>query len=185
MRPDAPADPLQAARAILARLRGSAQDRVVSVESVESPRVDRLSTLSTLTTHAVATPDDGTDAEQEPRAVVNRGVLITVAMRHGYPRLPLKPGVAVADGYAAWRTFARDADAEWLGLAAEAARTAWGDDPMIRDLMYFEAMGLPTADDSENARDGCSSGSRPCPEMNGPIHGACRDNERGQRPEDC
>jgi len=76
--------------------------------------------------------------ESRPRSVVNRGVLMTVDMCHGYPPLPLKPGVSIDAGYTAWRTFSRDAAENWLALAVDAARAAWPDDPMIRNLIYVE-----------------------------------------------
>jgi len=63
---------------------------------------------------------------------------MTVGHYHGYPPLRLKPGVSIAEGYRAWRTFTRDADAAWLALAAESARAAWSDDPMIRHLIWVE-----------------------------------------------
>jgi len=63
---------------------------------------------------------------------------MTVGHYHGYPLLRLRPGASIAEGYRAWRTFTRDADDAMLGLAADAARTIWSDDPMTRDLIYVE-----------------------------------------------
>ena len=61
-------------------------------------------------------------------------MLMTVGMCHGYLPLPLKPGVSIAEGYIAWRTFTRTADDGTLALAAESAREIWSDDPMTHDL---------------------------------------------------
>jgi hypothetical protein len=77
--------------------------------------------------------------------VINPGMLMTIGHYHGYPKLPLKAGVAIAEGYAAWRTFTRDSREAWLVLAADAVRTAWPDDPMIHDRVYVETE--PPADD--------------------------------------
>jgi hypothetical protein len=136
---DTPGDPLEAARAVLARLRQStAQDRVVSVVSVESPAEEELTTLSTLTTRSVDTQKAGTPTELGGQPTVNRGMLMTVGHYHGCPLLRLKPGVSIAEGYRAWRTFTRDAAETWLALAVDAVRAAWNDDPMSRDLIYVE-----------------------------------------------
>jgi hypothetical protein len=72
-------------------------------------------------------------------------MLMTVGHYHGYPTLPLKPGVSIAEGYAVWRTFIRDSREQWLDLAADAMRATWPDDPMIHDLVYVEPE--PPADD--------------------------------------
>lgn len=109
---------------------------------------------------------------------------MTVAMRHGCPRLPLKPGVTVAEGYTAWRTFTRDADDNWLELAAEAARVAWGDDPVIYDLRYVEPVRAQNCKDDADATAGCCPDPGPCLGNEDPIHDACRGHERGQCPED-
>ena len=74
--------------------------------------------------------------EPPPPSLVNRGMLTTFGHYHGYPPLPLKPGVSVAEGAVAWRTFTRFSDDAMLTLAADAARTIWSDDPMVRDLYY-------------------------------------------------
>ena len=99
--------------------------------------------------------------ESRPRALVNRGMLMTVGHYHGYPLLPLKPGVSVAEGYTAWRTFTRFSDDAMLALAVEAARATWSDDPMTRDLFYVEP--------DENADDA------PCRNDNG----VCQDRRGG------
>jgi hypothetical protein len=72
-------------------------------------------------------------------------MLMTLGHYHGYSPLPLRSGVSIAAGYAAWRTFTRDSREVWLELAADAARLAWPDDPMIHDLVYVEP--VPPAND--------------------------------------
>jgi hypothetical protein len=79
--------------------------------------------------------EDRGDATTGAGTGVNPGVLMTLAMAHGYKRLELKPGIAVAYGERPWRTFTRCSDQQWLTLAAVAARPAWGDDPMVHDLV--------------------------------------------------
>ena len=119
-------------------------------------------------------------ASLSARLVVNRGVLMTVGMCHGYPLLPLKPGVSIAEGDAAWRTFTRCSDDAMLTLAVEAARASWGDDLMTRDLIYVEQITAQVGGDDPGARSGCRPDSRPSPENDDPIHEACRDHERRQ-----
>jgi hypothetical protein len=146
VRPDPHPDPLEAARSVLACLRAARPSEcVVSVESVESLSPQEVSTLTTQPSAVRGDVDDEADGAGTP---VNPGVLMTLAMRHGYPRLPLKPGLSVAEGERAWRTFTRSSGQDWLGLAAEAARAAWGDDPMVGDLLFVDRTG-PWGDASD------------------------------------
>jgi hypothetical protein len=105
-----------------------------------------------------SSPNSSATVAPEPQPLVNPGVLMTVGHYHGYPRLPFKPGVAIAEGTSAWRTFTRTADADMLALAAEAARSTWRDDPMTNDLYYV------TTDDGDDPPAGCCTESRPCPD---------------------
>jgi hypothetical protein len=154
VQPDGTRDTLETARAVLARLRCSpSSECVVSAESVESPPYPTLTTLSTLTTQPVDAPNAGTPTEPRAQPTVNRGMLMTVGHYHGYPPLRLKPGVAIAEGYRAWRTFSRDSAEIWLALAVDAARAAWPDDPMILDLIFVE--GDEDVDHSLCRNDNC------------------------------
>ena len=97
--PPVPADPLSTASC-------SKLDGTINLGA------SRCTTLSTLTTQTLPTADDvGTSGEP----ALSTGVLMTLAMAHGYPRLPLKRGVSVAEGERAWRTFTRGADSISLG----------------------------------------------------------------------
>jgi hypothetical protein len=99
-------------------------------------------------------------AEEPPTTVpVNPGMLMTVGHYHGYPRLPLKPGVSIAEGATAWRTFTRTADPDMLGLAAQSARAAWSDDPMTNDL-YDVAPSDPDAAEPCRNEDGICQNQR-------------------------
>jgi hypothetical protein len=168
--PDAAVDPLLIARATLQWLRQNADTAcVVSVES--TPTAD-VSTLSTLTTHADPPHDDR--PSDVARIVVNPGVLMTLGMVHGYPRLPLKPGLSVAEGQRAWRTFTRSSGQDGLGLAAAAARVAWGDDPMVQDLLFVESTGRRGDAVAADVTAGCGPDSRPTPARVPLVHDADR-----------
>lgn len=91
-------------------------------------------------------------------ARVNPGMLITLGQHHGYPRLPLRPGISIAEGYAAWRTFTFTVSVDMLVLAAQSSRTIWSDDPMTSDLYHVEP------DNGDDLLAGCCSESRPCPD---------------------
>jgi DNA modification methylase len=79
-----------------------------------------------------ATP--GTTPGRPVGGDVNPAVLMTIGARHSYPRLPLKAGVSIAGGEAAWQTFTRTADADTLHLAVESARATRWDDALVNGL---------------------------------------------------
>jgi hypothetical protein len=84
-------------------------------------------------------------------------MLMTVGHYHGYPRLPLKPGVSIAEGATHWRTFTRDADPDMLALAAQSARAVWSDDPMTDDLYYVAPTDLDAVEPCRNENGVCQN----------------------------
>jgi hypothetical protein len=144
--PLAPDDPLRAGiaehRAELIIMVTPTPPAPVPTEPADPQASSGLSSVTPPTAHPLA----------------NRGMLMTLGRRYGYPPLPLKPGVSIAEGYPSWRTFTSTAPTDMLALAAEAARSIWSDDPMANDLYYV------TPDDGDDQPAGCCTESQPCPD---------------------
>lgn len=101
----------------------------------ETPHAEAITSVSAVLPAALGSRSEPPGGEERPAPrPVNPGMLMTMGHYHGYPRLPFKPGVSIAEGDIAWRTFTRTAPADMLALAAEAARLTWSDDPMTNDL---------------------------------------------------
>jgi hypothetical protein len=153
--PLAPDDPLRVA----IRERRS---RLIALLSAPQPDGSPDHLANPITESMPDCPDHQQEgSESPPRPCVNPGMLMTVGHYHGYPRLPLKRGVWMAEGATAWRTFTRTADADMLALAAEAARATWSADPMTNDLYY-----VPPSDPDE---------PEPCRNENGACQGQQHD----------
>ena len=105
-------------------------------QNAKTPKVTRAGFPPNSVNQNAKTPEPPPSNAAGAGFFVNRGVLMTVGMCHGYPLLPIKPGVSVAAGYAAWRTFTRDAGEHWLALAVDSVRASWSDDPVTNDLTH-------------------------------------------------
>src|SRR5262245_43315502 len=65
----------------------------------ETPPTGRITSVLTVTPPVrVETQHVDSAGEPSPRTSVNRGMVMTVGHYHGYPLLPLKPGVSIAEG---------------------------------------------------------------------------------------